>query len=160
MGCKKKGGINIGIDYYKELPKLTTGKLLKLHEGCITVESNCEDDVTSEQMDWKNSISIILTETEAEKVIDWYICTQMRSTFIRVYKDRRYQENIDRRVSDVCLYQVQTTDIYLFQITWIPIRLGVELDFVICASCGDPFDRKYKKTDEDVICPWCMSGRT
>jgi hypothetical protein len=30
------------IEYHEELPVLSTGKLLKLHEACITIKSNTQ----------------------------------------------------------------------------------------------------------------------
>lgn len=145
----------------EEIPVLKTGQLLKVHEGCITLESNNPSDTIWEQMDVKNSISILLTEQEAEKVYDWYICAAGRSRFMRLFKDKRYTEHIDRRIADESLYLLDGTEKYVLQITWMHTPIGDEENFVVCSSCGDPFDIKYTNRNCSVhVCPWCKSGRT
>jgi len=148
------------INYHEELPTLHYGKLLKLHEGCITIKSNSESDTIWEQNESKNSIIIILTDNEAENVIDWNICTGGRSRFLRLFSYSRHSEHIDRKILDVSLYQLEGMEKYILQITWRPEHLGRNADFVICSSCGDPFDNEYvDRKYTEPICPWCKPGR-
>ena len=147
------------IEYHEELPILSTGNLLNLHEACITIKSNTQHDSTFEQMDIKDAISILLTEKEAAALIDWYICTQMRSTFIRLWDDRSY-EHIDRRITNISLYLVEGTEKYLLEVTWRQVPFPKDVDFVICNSCGDPYDKDAVDiVDGKYICWCCKAGR-